>query len=411
MTPKRNKLPVPDKISAAFVAVPQVLVILASMYVFNLGGTWRGITTYPYAQITVFVFGGLIAAWYWQRGSALWHRTFLDLLLPIWGFVLGANAVANREAWDQIAVGLWFICAYVVVWYILQDIQARKLVNADHLLNLLLLAAVPALIFAVVEFTLNCSARVSGTLENPNNLGALMVLIIPLMVERLIRPQTRKRWLLAGYLLAVIIILIMTGSRGAILGVTSALLTVGIVQYRAITVRILFALIYIAIVVFLFNLRGDNGRIPIYNNEFSTFLAYPLTGTGLFTVRTAPYQALTPGGTVLYSHNLFLHVARELGVLGLIALSVSVVWLLRTISNLRSPQQLWAFAAIIGTGIHQLLDFPIMMPSLALYSLVVLTIALPAESVSTSRNYASLVAIGAAMLLVIGIFNAPLIIR
>ena len=69
---------------------------------------------------------------------------------------------------------------------------------------------------------------------------------------------------------------------------------------------------------------------------------------------------------------------------------------------------MWAYAAIIGTGVHQMIDFPVMMPANALSTLAVLSLALPPQQVIGDRRAAWIIALAAAVLIIVGIRAAPL---
>ena len=120
---------------------------------------------------------------------------------------------------------------------------------------------------------------------------------------------------------------------------------------------------------------------------------------------------MDPGGTSLYAHNIILHIASELGIPGLIAFASAVVVLLRVRVPADDSLQLWAYAAVLGTGVHQMVDFPIMMPALALSFLVVLAVALPSRTRPISQRYALVVASAAVALIIMGVLRAPLQVK
>ncbi|MBL8132661.1 MAG: O-antigen ligase family protein, partial [Anaerolineae bacterium] len=116
-------------------------------------------------------------------------------------------------------------------------------------------------------------------------------------------------------------------------------------------------------------------RTWIYETALTVFREQPLTGSGLFTfggelarLNSTPYHE--PHS---HAHSLIFNVMAELGVIGLAALALTVVLLLRTLlRHLRAErmaldaERAGAWAAVAGVGVHLLFDTTIMMPALAL---------------------------------------------
>lgn len=382
--------------------------VAASSYLLLIGGTWRGVTEATTARVSLVLFALLVGVWLWLRRSATWHQTAFDPVLPLWGIAFAVSSMANVGMRGQIASGLWFVGLYIVVWYILQDLLANRILERAVLLSLLLVAGVPVLASALIEAVRIYPACIGGALENPNNLGGWLLLIIPLLLERWINRRGLERWLLSAYLLAAGAVLLLTDSRGAMLGLLTAFLFVVFRSFKRIELRVASALIYVVSVLLLIGIRGDSGRLPIYGDLISENWDHILTGTGLFTVRLDYHTGLIPGGTSLYAHNLLLHVAVELGIVGLIALAVSLLifWRLRLAPG--DSSRLWAYAAVTGALAQQMVDFPLMMPALALAGIVVLSVAVPTGKPMQGRYGVWAVELVAVGLIAAGLLRAPL---
>lgn len=378
-------------------------------YLIALGGTWRGVTDPVLARVSLLILGAGGIVWLAQRRGPL-PRTVFDGVIPIWLAALLISTAFNAERWPSILSGAWFVTGYIVVWYALQDALAGQLIAPQSLVTVLLVSGIPVLISALVD-AVQPSGRITGALENPNALGGYLALLIPLLIARLIGERGSGRALSAVYLVGAVSALLLTESRGAMLGVATALLVVGLLSVRRRIVRIGLIALFAAAAIGLIAVRGDTGRLPIYADVAATILEHPLTGTGLFTFRLDPRAVLPPsgvlpGGTHLYAHNLILHVAVELGLPGLIALALTGAVVLHHRPPLDDPLRLWAYAAIIGAGAQQMVDFPLMMPGLALTALAVLSIALPPLA-RTDRPARPIVAL-ALLLWIAGTILAPL---
>lgn len=388
------------------------LAVAAVSYLLLLGATWRGVSDPVVARLSLLVIGaGGVIGFALRRGP--WPRTAFDRALWVWLAALTLSGLANAARWPAILTGTWFVAVYIVVWYALQAALASGLITRQRLSAVLLAAGAPVLISALWDAIQPPPGRISGALENANTLGGYLALILPLILAHLIASRGWLRGLLAIYLLIAALALLLSESRGAMLGVATALLVVGLLRFPRYTVRAALIALYAALVVLLITARGDSGRLPIYADITAAILEQPLTGTGLFTFRLAiesmqPPPILLPGGTNLYAHNLILHVAVELGLPGLIALGLSVYTLLRQRPGSADPLRLWAYASIIGAGAHQMVDFPLMMPGLALTGIAVLSLALPPGAPARSDHQARWLAALALALWLIGMLLAPL---
>jgi len=121
-------------------------------------------------------------------------------------------------------------------------------------------------------------------------------------------------------------------ARGPVAALALALLWAGLVRPERMTGRLpLLALVFFIVMVGLtaafhwlpvdlYSL-DDTGRLPLYRAALETFVQNPALGAG-----TGSFAALAPVSGVAYPHNLFLELAAELGVMGLL-LSLGLVFI------------------------------------------------------------------------------------
>lgn len=394
------------------------------LYVLVIGGTWRGVLSATYAPISLGLLAILVCAWaVWRQVRGwCWHITTLDDLLPFWFVALAISTLTNLESIQRIAAGLWFAGLYTLLWYMLSDALANRLITRRDLVNGLLLAGVVIIVSALVQwffgtqpagvflrrrFLLNVLPRqlftspaIAGALFNPNILGAFLVVIIPLAFAGDRLPRIAS-WTLG--VLALFVVL-LSESRGAQLGVAAALAVLLVRRMPRLGLLVLVALL--AVGAALYTVRGDNGRLPLYIHAAELFVAQPITGGGLFTYRLTRDQ---PIATFYYvhAHNLPLHLAAELGIAGLVALSLTALRLGRAAWEQVRPGQMALLCGLAALGAQQLVDFTMMTPSIALTALVILCMAVtPDDPQRRGRHWPVWVMIALALLLLVAGFAA-----
>jgi putative inorganic carbon (HCO3(-)) transporter len=198
------------------------------------------------------------------------------------------------------------------------------------------------------------------------------------------------RLILGAYTLLAVAMIWFSGSRGAWIGlVAAAVVMAGLIlpaKFPEMSRRLwplgAGAIVLIGLIVGLIvMLRPDPGRTVIYEDAFNRFLSAPLTGHGLFT-----YKIYVPEPVELrmhiHAHNIFLQIAVELGLIGLVALVVSMYLAARSAwlnwREARGPDawvMVGVIGALVGFTVHQLLDFPVLMPCIAIMLVVCLVIA------------------------------------
>ena len=181
---------------------------------------------------------------------------------------------------------------------------------------------------------------------HPNVLAGALVMVIPISVALLLyTPSPERAWIvwlrhkgwIALALGGMVVTLILTQSRGAYLALLVALFVVCLPRQRW-----LLALVPLAIIAFFLTLysRGSGpimdlilttgavggweGRREVWSRAIYMIQDFPYTGIGLGTFsRVAPvmypYFLLGPDADIPHAHNLFLQVAVDLGIPGLLA--------------------------------------------------------------------------------------------
>jgi O-antigen ligase len=395
------------------VPAPTLPLIIGLILIFVLGavGTWPGLTNVSMTVPSLALLAVLVATWLIvrEKRKSRWYATPLDLALPIWGLAFIISTVANLSMLAYTLTGLWFAGLYVLIWYITFDVLANKLIDISHLLDGVLIAGAVVLASALLQWASSpWITRVSGLMRNPNILGTFLVILIPLITYRLLTTKGVKRAGYFFYITAAIAVLILSQSRGAVLGVCCSFSLA--LFYRMPRRRALFAILGSGLLFgfILLGLRGDTGRLSIYKQAIDVIESRMLTGQGLFTFRTHEFQRgailrVPPDGQNLHAHNIAIQIAVELGLVGVLALAITMVQFIRQKS--RSGLQLWCLIAAFGLLGQQMVDFTVMTPSIALCTIIVMSMAsLPDPSyVSHSRRPIQLLAVLAIALVTVGL--------
>lgn len=181
---------------------------------------------------------------------------------------------------------------------------------------------------------------------HPNVLAGALVMVIPISVALLLyTPSPERAWIgwlrgkgwIALALGGMVITLILTQSRGAYLALVAALLVVCTPRFRWMLALVALLAIAFSLALARFGpgpimeglfttgaLGGWEGRREVWSRAIYMIQDFPYTGIGLGTFsRVAPvmypYFLLGPDADVPHAHNLFLQVAVDLGIPGLLA--------------------------------------------------------------------------------------------
>jgi hypothetical protein len=198
-----------------------------------------------------------------------------------------------------------------------------------------------------------------GTLGmyDPNDLAALLALMIQLAIGGAMRGRGKWRLLAVGAAIAMFVILLKTGSRGAIVGIAAGTLVLlaGLRPQRL--VMMLVALIIALPLAWKFgpetfrvrartlfsleedyNFTSNSGRKEIWKRGIGYFAERPLMGVGVLNYRVREgggNAAKMIAGTQMTAHNTYVQILVELGLVGLIPF-LGLYWLM-----VRNVTPLW----------------------------------------------------------------------
>lgn len=385
--------------------------ILLAIYLVFIGGGAYYTLVFPIRQFHHILMTGLIVLWLvlrFRRGGL--PSTPLNwpiaAAVAVWVF----SAVMSTD--QRMAIeNLWFLLIHVVFFYALVDLFQRGRQRLIMETVFMISAAVvmlsgleiaswyfglgilpgtkvgwfnvigPGVWFPLNIIRLALAMNISTLLAG---FVAPLVTITAVWALTVRRPDYRRvLWILAGTLLVV---LVLTFSRGGLLSMLIAVGTLGALRLsqmkrvtRQIPVQLIFggaAFIGVVIVagyviISLTQERrsnvGDAGRLDMWRSAVMITQHYPLTGVGVGTFgRTfRDYRDATIVQDKLASaHNAYLNTAAETGLPGIIiSLWLGLVlvrsWYANWKQTASEPRKLRleaAFAALVGMGVHSLVD-------------------------------------------------------
>ncbi|MFA5275724.1 MAG: O-antigen ligase family protein, partial [Candidatus Omnitrophota bacterium] len=241
-------------------------------------------------------------------------------------FLIMASEIKDRKhvKWIIIAViaGLFLSCSDG--FYSL--ISGKDLFNADP----------PESIFGLL--------RIRAAFPSTNILGGYLTLFLALPISlALYYFKGRKKTLLLIVSAYVFYALIFTFSRSAIFGAWAAIIFMAVVKKDKV---ILFSSLFLIILLSVFSARIvtklignqatvreiilEDERINIYRASLNMIKHHPVIGVGVntFSINFQKYKLQETkgftGSTQYYAHNIYLHMAGETGLIGLLVF----IWLL-----------------------------------------------------------------------------------
>lgn len=349
----------------------------------------------------------LVGAWatirVLQRRAPQRHPVHLPLA-ALMVLVLASTAISNGDTFAVVTGLRWVL--FIATAFVLLDVTSRE-VPPRLVLWATVCGAVVAGAGALVSFLLLHSARATGPLENPNDLAYVLVAAVPLLIALFPPRRVPRPRLVTASIGAAAVVLVLgtvaTVSRGGL--VALACVVSWLVVRRGLSGRVLWGLgatvaVLGLVAATLFSAHVESavaqkGYVATSNVEarelrweaaVEMMAAHPLSGVGPGGFRTTyrdvsgNAEPATPNPVV---HNMYLEVAAELGVPGLVAFGAVIATAFAAVGRARRRSTdrslpLAVEAALIGIVVASIfLSEEFYMP---LWSMVALACALDLRS-------------------------------
>jgi O-antigen ligase len=298
-------------------------------------------------------------------------RHFAEVLISIALFFVVVNVVQTREALGRFVTALILAgaasAALGIVFYFLPQDWTIQILST---LRVFKYPTGDAVLRFIEDDPANPMRAISTSID-PNVLGGLMILVTALAVPQLFASQPLvPRRPLAVMVGAMLLCMVLTFSRGAMLGLALALIVVATVRYRPIiAVFILAATVFVLLPFtqdyvghFLDAFAGSDlatqMRLGEYKDALTLISRYPLFGVG--------FGGSPDIDTYLGVSSVYLLMAEEMGLIGLGAFLVALglfffhvtqAWFSRLASDpFLAPILLGVASATLGALIGGLTD-------------------------------------------------------
>ncbi len=236
-----------------------------------------------------------------------------------------------------------------------------------------------------------------GPYVNRNHFAGFAELLIPLALVPLVLGKVRRQRLLLVGLFALVptMALVLSASRGGIISLAVELVVLALLlllrRFRTKYMLLGGAVVLVAVLAVSWigvqqvlerfanfkSLEVTVGkRASMRHDTWRIFLDHPVAGTGLGTLQMVfpPYDSLYDGRVVNHTHNDYLELLAETGILGGLCwgwfLAVLLLDSLKGLGNLQSSFNsainLSGLVGCIGILVHSLVDFNMHIPANAL---------------------------------------------
>ncbi len=181
-----------------------------------------------------------------------------------------------------LAIYFWLSAAYTELPFNTYAMLDFNPIGLSRMVGMSLLLAVCAKFLPLaVPARLALVLAAGGAMAIFDARGPVLALVLAMLWAGLVRPGRKTGWLPLWALAALLVLLVLIST-----------------------------LYWVPLDLFSFD---DTGRLQFYRAALDTFIQNPVSGAG-----TGSFTALAPVPGVAYPHNLFLELAAELGIVGLV---------------------------------------------------------------------------------------------
>ncbi len=232
-----------------------------------------------------------------------------------------------------------------------------------------------AAVISIIRYLIERPGRASDLFCGWNGYGTVLIMVTGLTIGYLFWRGGKYRYLAIPFLGIILPVLFLTRSRGAWFGFLAML--AGFTLFNRKLWIILLIIIIITLAVFAgfpslghrllssFSTQENISRIFIWKATLNMIKDHPVIGigTGMFFATYPRY--LLPGAPEKedsYAHNIFLEVAAEFGLIGLIVFIIMLFGVLSmsfSLARTGNPFYQGIFTVFIGVLVHQQVDIPI----------------------------------------------------
>lgn len=272
------------------------------------------------------LFGAMFLAVFFSYEPTSSSRFLLYHISAALCVLVTVSAVRSEGDLKRLAAGGTFAVAISSAYAVVQRIQGVE-VNA-----------------AYVDLELNAGmpGRVDSFFDNPNTFAQVLILLLPLVLALML--SSRSLWgkaVAAGIFAVGVVALGMTYSRASWVGIACCMVVMvflwkpslipAFIILCCMAVPLLPETIWNRILTITnMNDSSTSSRFPLYEAALNVIKERPVTGAGLGTAATQAfikdYNLYRGSAPFVHSHNFYLEVWIEAGLLGIIGFVSSMLW-------------------------------------------------------------------------------------
>lgn len=315
------------------------------------------------------------------------------VLLFVWALIVGFLNKNEMSILASLAILAYFIVSNYIQYYYRNEYQAEKLLSSlfavsigsaviGILEKLNIITMQPAFwkfLFGIRSIVdIQEKYRIAGTFNNPNLAGTWYASMILIGYYFFKKSTGRLKWIYGIGIILFFLVLLLTGSRGAIFGFMLGMTIYAYMRgQKKKMLLVVLSIIFLSVVMLLkpdWFPRGDilyssiTDRWEIWIHAFHMLTLKPFIGWGILGIYYAS-PSLFDYLKVFHAHNTLLSIIVELGIIGLL-LFFWLQWIIVkhiVVLHRKAIQLTPILAGILAIAVGQgLFDFTIMSPQIGL---------------------------------------------
>ncbi len=345
--------------STSLVEIASTLMIIAWIAKTVISRDWQSINPMPVKLLGLLLLWTILSCF----NSAYAKESFRGILKILQYALVFCAAASSLRGEDKIkrflcvtVGGMILICVNGFIQYFSGEglIRHRTLIPLDYL------------------------RRISSSFIHPNDFGVYLLVVTIILISFLFSKSygSKGKLMFSGALMFSAISLFLTRSRGSWISFAASLLTLGSLKSK----KVLALLLVLLMVVFMIlpysvqerifdltDLKSGTSweRVMLWKGTIEMIKVHPFLGFGVNTYsRNFPKYKPAEYPDVRYSHNCYLHMASEIGIVGalifLIFLVTVLIYSLKGIFRLRPSRRkdlaVGLFSGLVGFALNCMVD-------------------------------------------------------
>lgn len=265
--------------------------------------------------------------------------SIIVLIFIIWGFISSFFAYDKKLAYLSI---IGYTLILLIGFFISNDVIQYKKFILKILLPLSILGILISSIYTIYSYYILNLKRGETLFVGTNGAGTLLAFAVLFIIGYLEFSRTKRRYFLLIPVIIASFALLITFSRGALVGTIFAFSIYNLKSKKNILILIISIIILSSIIyinpqlrdrtISIISLERNQSRINLWQSTINIIKDHPITGIGPgnFSVVFPNYRLSGhTGANHPFSHNIFSNMAAELGILGLILFSLIIIQILK----------------------------------------------------------------------------------